>query len=612
MNLTKNFDFLVSETIDHLYFDVLNGHDYWLPLTLNTNSHINTLVFDAVAPGGDIRVTFSPINTKSTYQTDIPVYNLAIGGCCNCSSYIRKTNNSCATKVIESSATKCLGEKNRCTYWFSFNSQNGWVSFGKGTDTSLSKALLKWQDPSPLLNLKYVGLSNYNYKINFYNIRIASTAGLPPFPRKLLPLFVTSEDLVKATLPNISNLSAAQISQVRLLAAWLKSTHTQKQLDFCTGNKNDTETVVSVVGALMESFGIKAGITESSNDDSYLKQRYLGGLEFAGQTMRLSFPTSSIFALESQDQLKSSSVEIELNLCGNTQLIPIGSSQCQIFIECLEEDIAHSIDIHLNAVLVKEIVPNTENLMVCVAITADPVTGKSGSDSLDALIKQISDKSSKIFGGIVSRSIVSYNKTSIKTVPIYQYFELSSSDFDTRYNKDYTNAPWLPIKKRGNRSYYPPIEWYRHGLNVSKYGGNSSWIGSVNGATEWPVVFHGTSGSAVKPITSGGFKTGRADAYGPEARSMNEKVKNYSNCGVYCSPDISICEDDGYVKQVTIPIKNNGTSTFKVAFMCRVDPTLVTEHNERNGKYAKDCKVYWRAMHESAIRPYGILLKKIN
>jgi hypothetical protein len=130
------------------------------------------LIFDAVAPGGDIRVTFSPINKKSTYQTYIPVYNLVIGGCCNSSSYIRRTNNSNSEKLVESSAGECLAEKNRCTYWFSFDSRTGWVSFGKGSDARLSKALLKWQDPSPLLNLQYVGLSNYNYKINFYNIRI--------------------------------------------------------------------------------------------------------------------------------------------------------------------------------------------------------------------------------------------------------------------------------------------------------------------------------------------------------------------------------------------------------------------------------------------------------
>ncbi|CAF4075798.1 unnamed protein product, partial [Rotaria sp. Silwood1] len=54
--------------IANLCFDVLNGHDYWLPLTLNATDRINRLIFDAIAPGGDIRVTFSPINTKSTYQ----------------------------------------------------------------------------------------------------------------------------------------------------------------------------------------------------------------------------------------------------------------------------------------------------------------------------------------------------------------------------------------------------------------------------------------------------------------------------------------------------------------------------------------------------------------
>ncbi|CAF1249634.1 unnamed protein product [Adineta steineri] len=598
--------------INHLCFDVLNGHDHWLPLILNTGNPVNTLIFDAIAPGGDIRVTFSPTNTQSTYQTNIPVYNLAIGGCCNSSSYIRRTNNSRATKVVESTAVECRAENNRCTYWFGFDSKSGWVSFGKGADTSLSKALLKWQDPSPLENLKYVGLSNYNYKINYYDIRLANTASSPPFPRRLLPLFITGEDLVRSAFPNISQMSPPQLSQARLLAAWLKASNTQRQLELCSGNVAQPETVISVFNALMESFGIKAGITEGSNDDSYLKQRYLGGLEFANQAMRLSFSTSSIFAMESQDQLSSSANEIELNLLGNMQMIPIGSSQRQLFVECFEQDLASAIGIHPNAVLIKEITSNTAELTVVVLITADPVSQKSGSDSLNELIQQVCNKNSKIYGGIVSRSIASYNKTSPKSVPIYQYFELTPSDFDTRYNKDYTYVQLGPTKTKGNRPCYPPVEWYRHSLNISKYGSDSSWIGSKNSAIEWPVVYHGTSGTAVKPITTGGFKTGSADAYGSEARANNPKVKDYTNCGVYCSPDISICENDGYVRQVTIPINNNGTSTYRVAFMCRVDPSLVTEHNQTSGKYAKNCKLYWRVMHESGIRPYGLLLKKTS
>ena len=164
--------------IAHLCFEILNGHDYWLPFTLITTTRFNTLIFDALAPGGDIRITFSPENTKSTYQTNIPVYNLVIGGSCNSSSYIRRTNNSHAEKMAESSNSECLAEADRCTYWFSLDSQTSWVSFGKGTDTKLSKSLLKWRDPSPLLNLKYVGLSNFNYKITFYNIRMTTEHGV--------------------------------------------------------------------------------------------------------------------------------------------------------------------------------------------------------------------------------------------------------------------------------------------------------------------------------------------------------------------------------------------------------------------------------------------------
>ena len=537
---------------------------------------------------------------------------MVVGGYSNSKSYIRRTNDVRAVRVVDSSDVECLAEKDRCTYWFSFDSQTGWISFGKGTDTSLSKALLKWQDPSPLLNLKYIGLSNYNYKIDYYNIRLVTNAGSSLPSRKLLPLFVNGEDLMKSVFPNIASMSPSQLSQARLLAAWVKASNAQKQLDLCSGNVEQTETVISVLNTLLESLGIKAGITENSNDDSYLKQRYLGGMEFASQIMRLSFPTSSIFALESENQLNLSATEIELNLIGNMQLIPVGSNQRQLFVECLEQDLASAVGVHSNAVLVKEIVSNGKELTIVVVITTDPVSQKSGSDSLNELIQQISNKDSKIFGGIVSRSVVSYNKTSMKTVPIFQYFEMCPSDFDTRYNKDYTSLQPSHTKKKGNRPYYPPIEWYRHALNVSKYGADSTWIGSANIATEWPIVYHGTSGSAVKPIASGGFKTGSADAYGPQARQMNPKVNNYNNCGVYCSPDISVCENDGYVKQVTIPIKNNGTSTFAVAFMCRVDLSLVTEHKVASGKYAKNCPLYWRVMHESGIRPYGLLLKKIS
>lgn len=88
------------------------------------------------------------------------------------------------------------------------------------------------------------------------------------------------------------------------------------------------------------------------------------------------------------------------------------------------------------------------------------------------------------------------------------------------------------------------------------------------------------------------YTSGTADAYRSEAETKNLEVKNYNNGGVYCSPDISICENDGYARAVTIPIENNATATFKVAFMCRADPTLVTEHNKTNRKYAKNCNLY--------------------
>jgi hypothetical protein len=50
---------------------------------------------------------------------------------------------------------------------------------------------------------------------------------------------------------------------------------------------------------------------------------------------------------------------------------------------------------------------------------------------------------------------------------VLSYLQLKPSDFDPRYNLDYSTAGMPEQQTRGNEPYYLPIGWYRHGLNIS-------------------------------------------------------------------------------------------------------------------------------------------------
>jgi hypothetical protein len=185
------------------------------------------------------------------------------------------------------------------------------------------------------------------------------------------------------------------------------------------------------------------------------------------------------------------------------------------------------------------------------------------------------------------------------------YLQLKPSDFDPKYNFDYTQSGLPKEQMRGKEPYYLPLGWYRHGLNVNgKYGGDNLWLGSSNVDGEWPVAFHGTHSGAVSSITQNGLSPGAAkrdlmqeeaiQQLGPSAKGIGLYLATYCNGGSYPQ----------YTQPFTVTTDQK-TETFCVVFQCRVRPKSYSVHTS----CVKEGHA-WRVTDSTAIRPYGLLLKK--
>lgn len=135
--------------------------------------------------------------------------------------------------------------------------------------------------------------------------------------------------------------------------------------------------------------------------------------------------------------------------------------------------------------------------------------------------------------------------------------------------------------------YKRPCGWKRYALNViGKYdGGNDTWLGSCNQDGEWAVAYHGTKECCVDSIAKTGLRHGDHNAYG---------------VGVYCSPNISTTVNDGYAR----PFYFEG-QRYVCSIQTRVDPCKLFQCKINGGP-----EDYWLMKDESAIRPYGICIKK--
>ncbi|CAF1091021.1 unnamed protein product [Adineta steineri] len=188
---------------------------------------------------------------------------------------------------------------------------------------------------------------------------------------------------------------------------------------------------------------------------------------------------------------------------------------------------------------------------------------------------------------------------------VLSYLQLKPSDFDPRYNLDYAKAGMPRQQMRGNEPYFLPLDWYRHGLNVTdKYGSDNVWLGATNAAGEWPVAFHGTNSGAVSSITQNGLSVGAAKRDLMQEEAVQQLGAAAEGTGLYLA---TYCNNGSY-PQYTAPFTvttGDITETFCVVFQCRVRPNSYSIHTR--------CVIEgnaWRVIDPTAIRPYGLLLKK--
>ncbi|GBB96654.1 hypothetical protein RclHR1_02800004 [Rhizophagus clarus] len=134
---------------------------------------------------------------------------------------------------------------------------------------------------------------------------------------------------------------------------------------------------------------------------------------------------------------------------------------------------------------------------------------------------------------------------------------------------------------RGMELYRRPYGWKRIALNVSKYGNDVAWLGSVGDCPyEWPVSYHGTRREFVESIAHNGYQLSRG------MRFMYGR-------GVYSTPFINIAE------QFAEEFENNNIR-YKVIIQNRVNPEGLTKHHRNT---------YWLTPREEGIRPYGLCIK---
>ena len=178
------------------------------------------------------------------------------------------------------------------------------------------------------------------------------------------------------------------------------------------------------------------------------------------------------------------------------------------------------------------------------------------------------------------------NLIEIKEESMFESIRLNRSMLDSRGNNK-SDSCWGYNETRGGENYYPPVGWWRYGLRVfGKYdNGNNNWLSFDNRPGEWCIAYSGLSGM------------------------NNEMSKKYENdtdikhggkvgMGVLVSPRPEVMEENTEIINV------NGTN-YKMGLMLRVEPKGIKQPQSNN-------RVWVVEGTSGEIRPYGILLKKMN
>ncbi|UJR32624.1 hypothetical protein I4U23_020084 [Adineta vaga] len=230
----------------------------------------------------------------------------------------------------------------------------------------------------------------------------------------------------------------------------------------------------------------------------------------------------------------------------------------------------------------------------------------ANQENTESLAVELQDMAKSGFGDNEVLQFVQLGEYEYKWRSVLSYLELNPSDFDPRFNFDYTR-PGLPEQQeRGNQPYFLPLGWYRHALNVSqKYSDGAIWLGHDNSSGEWPVAFHGTHSYAVGSIARHGLSVGTSTRDHMLEEAVQQKGPTMNRPGLYLTTH---CNGGSDAYATTFEVQNGDqTEIFQIVFQCRVKPNSFTVHTSCVTK-GHD----WRVVDPTAVRPYGLLLRKVD
>ena len=196
------------------------------------------------------------------------------------------------------------------------------------------------------------------------------------------------------------------------------------------------------------------------------------------------------------------------------------------------------------------------------------------------------------------------NLKTIHTDVLMGACKLSKNQLDPRGNRQ---SGWGVNEQRGNKPYYPPLNWTGIGLKVMDKYENNLWLGMNNSPGEWCVAYHGVgygqSSEQVKKITGniykGSFKSGWRQAHKncPDKYHPGKKVGE----GVYCTPHPETAEQYAGFSEI------NG-KRYKTILMVRIKPEAIRNCDKHNDSKNDN---YWVINGTTdEIRPYRILYKE--
>ncbi|CAF3454304.1 unnamed protein product [Rotaria socialis] len=189
--------------------------------------------------------------------------------------------------------------------------------------------------------------------------------------------------------------------------------------------------------------------------------------------------------------------------------------------------------------------------------------------------------------------------------PMLSYLQLRPSDFAPAYNMDYRKSGMPESQHRGGYTYYLPIGWYRHALKVDqKYPDDAVWLGSTNGKGEWPVAFHGTDSRKISGVASNGLIVNAAENDFVRQEAVEQMGPTMDQPGIYLTTHCDGGAHPQYTRPFYVQLPDRTNKTFRVVFMCRVQPGKFTTHH-----VPTSTGLIWRVVDPNAVRPYGILVK---